>query len=82
MPIEITKGATILTGDGISLYRMLTLLSGLKLEVKGMRLTRGRTCYAIVKEEYGLKGNKQKVLDQFQKIVDQANSQVERIREV
>lgn len=46
-------------------YRELMIYSGLKLEVKTegrMRLTRRVSCYALAKREYGLKGNRAKVL--------------------
>lgn len=50
--------------DQINAMRILTLRAGLRLEVIG--LTRhGRSCYSIVKSEFGFKGNKQKVLDQL-----------------
>ena len=60
----------MITGqEQIARARLLTLRAGLKLEVHGMRMTRGRTCYSIVKEEFGLKGNKQKVLDQLNQLL-------------
>ncbi len=42
----------------INQFRYLTLLSGLKLEIKGMRVSRGMTMYALIKKELGLKGTK------------------------
>ena len=50
-------------------YKMKWLLIGLRAEVKGngMRLTaKAPTCYSQVKKLFGYKGNKQKVLDQFE----------------
>ena len=63
---------TMITGQkNINRYRMKVLLSGLNLEINtGMKLSRGRTCYSIIKSEYGLKGNKKKVYEQFEKIVN------------
>jgi uncharacterized protein (DUF2141 family) len=57
------------TKDQIAMARVLTLRQGLKLEVRGMRMSRGRTCYSIVKEEFGFKGSKQKVLDQLNEML-------------
>ena len=54
------------------MYRQRVLLKGLKLELIGMRMSRGRTCYSMIKQEYGLKGNKQSVYDQFKLISDKA----------
>ena len=58
------------TPEAINAYRNQVLLRGLMAEVRGMQLCRGRSCYAVIKEEFGLKGNKQKVLDQFKAILN------------
>ena len=61
------------TKNSVNLYRMLTLQQGLAMEMKGMRLTRkAPTCYSIIKKEYGLKGSRQRVFDQFSELVRQA----------
>lgn len=60
------------TPIGIHTFRLMTLQKGLWSEIQGYKLTRGRTCYAIIKEEFGLKGNREKVLAQFDDIVNQA----------
>lgn len=58
---------SILTdADQILNFRLLTLLSGLKLEVRGLRI-RGRSCYQIIKAETGFKGTRRQVLEQFEK---------------
>ena len=59
----------IITGDQIPLARLITLKHGLKLEMKGIQVHRGRTCYSIIKEELGLRGNRQKVLDQLEEML-------------
>ena len=48
----------------VEFYRLLTLRSALELEILGMK-RRGRSVYAIIKEEFGFRGNKQKVYDQI-----------------
>ena len=66
----------MITGEeNISLFRLLTLKAGLKIEIKGMKVTRGRTCYSIIKDEFNLKGNKQKVLAQFEDIIKEAQGE-------
>ena len=61
------------TKNSVNVYRMLTLQQGLAMEMKGMRLTRkAPTCYSIIKKEYGLKGNRQRVFDQFSELVREA----------
>jgi len=64
--------ATVITGkENILAYRERVLLSGLKLETKGMKMSRGKSCYAIVKQEYGFKGSKQKVYEQLKAHLEQ-----------
>jgi len=47
-----------------------------------MRLTRkAPTCYSLIKKEYGLRGNKQKVLDQFLPILEAARAKVPEVAE-
>ena len=57
--------------QAIAHFRMKTLRGALKLEILGMK-RRGRTVYSIVKEEFGFKGNKQKVLEQLEAKVNEA----------
>jgi len=61
---------SIITGDDTILFSIIALESALRLEVKGMKMSMGRSAYAIVKARYGLKGNKQRVLEQFNEIVN------------
>ena len=57
--------------DTILRFRERVLLRSLKLEIDtGLKLTRGRSAYAMVKQEYSLKGNKQRVYDQFNKLLN------------
>lgn len=61
---------TITGKENTANFRLLTLRRALKLEAKtGMKLSRGRSAYAIVKAEFGFRGNKQKVYEQFDKYV-------------
>lgn len=59
--------------DNIMSYRERVLLSGLKLEaLNGLKVSTGRrSCYAIVKDEFGLTGNKIKVYTQFKRLLDE-----------
>ena len=52
--------------------RIAVLVGALKLEVLGMK-RRGRSVYAIVKDEFGLRGNKKRVLEQLQDIKARLN---------
>ena len=54
------------TPEKIQLFRLLALKASLKVEIKtGMR-RRGRSSYAIIKEEFAFTGGKKKVLQQFE----------------
>ena len=59
---------TAITGNAIDLYRLKVLRTGLKLECKGLQ-KRGQSCFQIIKKEFGLKGNKQSVLVQFENLI-------------
>ena len=54
--------------ESIQMYRLLTMYQMLKLEIKGMKHSRG-SVYALIKKEFGLKGTKQNVLEQFGKLI-------------
>jgi len=50
--------------DQIKFARLATLKAALKLECLGMKMSRGTSAYAMLKRDYGYKGNKAKVLAQ------------------
>jgi hypothetical protein len=60
------------TPEQIQMARYLTMRSGLKLEIQGMRLSRGVNCYKMIKDTFGLKGSKQKVLEQFEQLLTES----------
>jgi len=52
---------TILTGNQIEHARVLTLRTMLKLEIQGLKISRGPTAYSILKK-MGFRGSRDKVL--------------------
>ena len=50
--------------------RLLALRTMMKLEAKGLKMSRGRTAMAIVKQEFGFKGNRAKIQAQLEAIID------------
>ena len=56
------------TPDQIAVARMLTLRKGLQLEIKGKRHS-GRSCYSIIKRDFGLTGTRARVLEQFEQLI-------------
>ena len=55
--------------EDIDLYTVKAKRVALVLEMKGMK-RRGRSAYSIIKEEFGLKGNRQKVFEQLTEIIE------------
>ena len=60
------------TPEKIALYRMHVLEKMLRLEILGIKMTRYHqpTAYSVIKKEYNLKGNKQKVYDTFKEMIE------------
>jgi len=58
------------TPEQIAQFRLNALHKMLKLEILGMT-RRGQSAYAIIKQETGVKGSKQKVYDQLTEILKQ-----------
>lgn len=56
---------TVIVKDQIAGARILTLRTMIKLEVKGMRRSRGPSASAVVRREFGFTGTTQQVLDQL-----------------
>ena len=73
--IEAHAGGFTITADHIPFYRLLVMRKGLQMEIEGLRISRGRTCYALAKSEFGFKGNRDKVLAQLEDyIADQRDT--------
>ena len=53
------------TQELIQAFKLLQLKGALKLELAGMKMWTGQTASSIIKKQYGYKGSKQKVYDQF-----------------
>jgi hypothetical protein len=55
--------------DQIKIFRLLTLRQGIKLEIKGLKVSRGASAYAIIKAELGLKGSRISVFNQLSEML-------------
>ena len=49
----------------INTFRYCTMLRGLGLELKGMKMSRGMTMYSLIKKELGLKGTRESVYNEL-----------------
>ena len=64
---DIKKGMVIDTPEAIEYYKLCVLKRALKLEIVGLKRSRGlKSAYSIIKDEFGFKGNKKKVLEQLE----------------
>jgi hypothetical protein len=86
MPIRVAQDGTPMVFDGpqaVNFLRMTMILRGMKLELRtGMRMTsRAPSCFTLARREYGLKGNKQKLIDQFEVLVNEENKKMEYTRD-
>jgi len=54
------------TPETINAFRLLSLKGALKMEVSGMKASRGFSAFKVVKAEFGFKGSKASVLAQFE----------------
>ena len=68
----MNKTLVLDTPEAIDGFRVRALRSALKLEVLGMT-RRGVSVYRMVKDEFGFKGSKQKVLDQLLAYIKENN---------
>ena len=50
------------------LFHLLAQKQALRMEILGMKNSRG-SVYAFIKREYNLRGNRQRVLDQFSSLI-------------
>jgi hypothetical protein len=73
-PFSPSGGAgepTVVSGEKQTrMYRLLSMKHALKLETKGMKMSRGISVFSMVKREFGFRGSKERVYDQFVKMVD------------
>lgn len=78
--ITVLKSGTIAaTGKkAVNIFRLATIVQGMKFEMKtGMKLTsRAPSCFTIARREFGLKGNKDKLLAQMETILAEAKREV------
>ncbi|AFC22550.1 hypothetical protein phi1422_0030 [Bdellovibrio phage phi1422] len=60
----------VLTGDEITMRRLVTIKHAIKLEELGMKHS-GGSVTARCKREFGFKGNRKKVLEQLEAYIDE-----------
>jgi len=53
--MSLMNDMTLDTPEQISMYRLLALISALKLQSKGIRVTRGQSALTIARTQYGVR---------------------------
>jgi len=69
--------SALTTPEQIALYRLATLRSALKLESRGLRISKGPTALSILRSEYGYKGKREAILAQVTQDVADAMAAME-----
>lgn len=79
--IEKTEGgALVMTGKGIDLYQLLALRSALKLEMKGLRMSRHMSALKAAKAITGLKSSKREAqLAEVERLIATLEPKVTRV---
>ena len=62
--------AHILTGQQIPKYRLIALRIGIERETADFKMFKGRSCLSIVKQDFGWKGNREKILAKLTELID------------
>jgi len=57
--------------NAIAHLRRAALRQGLILEIHGMNRGSRQSAYSIIKKQFGLKGNRQHVLEQFTNLIEE-----------
>lgn len=70
MTTQNPTASALNTPEQIQAFGVLQLRTRLKLEIKGMTC-RGKTAYQVIKDTFGFKGSKAKVLDQLETWLEQ-----------
>ena len=69
----------VISGEQIPVFRLICLRTALESEARfGIKMTKGRSAYSIIKAEFGLRGSKDSVLEQFTPIVAEAKAMLGR----
>ena len=65
---ENSTMSVVVPNDPMRIMQYFALCGALKLETLGMKRSRSPSAYAIMKRQYGFKGNRAKVLQQAQMV--------------
>jgi hypothetical protein len=65
---ENSTMSVVVPNDPMRIMQFFSLCGALKLETLGMKRSRSPSAYAIMKRQYGFKGNRAKVLQQAQMV--------------
>jgi len=67
----MSEGIALTTPAQIALYRLLSLRGALRLEIAGMKHSRGFSACATLKAEYGITGSRKEQLVKLEKRIQE-----------
>lgn len=87
MPIEHSRGSTVITGDSINYFQLCVQKTAVDLECRGMKMSRGRVVWKRLRDHYQIPGksrrraNKHDVLAWLEAKVAELRPQQEHVHE-
>jgi len=69
--------AEILTGQQIPKCRLIVMRKGIEMEIGGFARFEGRSCWAIVKEQFGWTGNRKTIINKLTELINPMLSEYE-----
>lgn len=79
MPIQHSNSGTTFTGDSINFFQLVTQKSAVGLEMKGIKMRRGRVLWRQYREFYSIPGTGKRKASQ-QQVYDWLCAKVEELR--
>ena len=73
MAIQDNDGSILITGKHIQIYRLLALYHALRLECKGMKMSKGMSALATIKQVTGLTGTRTTMLPKYETWLKERN---------
>lgn len=74
-----TTIVTDIVDEKMRFIQVCALRGALRLEIAGMKRSRSPSAYVIAKRDFGLKGSRQSVLEQLQKIINDYKENMENV---
>lgn len=67
---------SVITDNYVQIFQLMTIKSAMDLERLGMRHSSGKSAHSLAKNILGIKGNRQKIYNEFCKYLAEAKGKV------